>query len=227
MTPRRIRHLSFYKKCCFAFGCLQCSLNLSPVSLPAANVHLCQPRPTNVAHRARQHRTLPPLCTLSMYLAAHPLTPFTFQSHTHFHIHTNTHSCHLVFLVSLTPTYWFQTIWVEPTWCFQWDKAINASVDACWNTAVGVNFSTFIPLNFGSVCVCVSQPVAMGMYAYLWTPVYTVYGLYAWSCVTGSFLCVLNMHVGVEQCVCVFVCVCWLMVEAVALRRPYLSCSER
>lgn len=55
--------------------------------------------------------------------------------HLHFkvrHICTNTHSCHLVFLVSLTPTHWFPDC-MSDTYkvCVRWEKATTACVNAC------------------------------------------------------------------------------------------------
>lgn len=51
---------------------------------------------------------LPPPCTLSVHLATSPFMSFPFQSKTHSHKHTLTHTAAICFLlVSLTPTFWF------------------------------------------------------------------------------------------------------------------------
>lgn len=81
--------------------------------------------------------TLPLPCALSMYLAAHPLTPLTFQSQTHICTNTQTHIVAIWYFWFLShPPTGFQTVWVKPAWCFQWDEAVNARVDAWWKTAV-------------------------------------------------------------------------------------------
>lgn len=44
------------------------------------------------------------------------------------------------------PPIGFQSIWAKPTCYLHWDKAVNASVDACWTTE-SEYFCIFLPLN--------------------------------------------------------------------------------
>lgn len=62
-----------------------------PVYLPAANTVLCTETHLSSSLHTVTSGTLLPPCALSMYTAAHPLAPFTFQSQIHIYTNTDTH----------------------------------------------------------------------------------------------------------------------------------------
>lgn len=162
---------------------------------------------------------LPLPCTLSVHLATSPFMSFPYQSKTHSHKHTLTHMVAICFsLVSLTPTFWVPLC-----------RGRNLFKNRCSCILEHCNRSTCLgvypfKLWLCSYGFCVSQLVAAYMRVCLSVCWHGLHFIHIQQCVSQA-----RFHVPwiCMWVLCRLVYACWLLVEAVAMSRPYLPCSER